>query len=104
MLLNRQRRIPVPYNFLVGPNFATSTNSAKPFISNQRQRFSRVNAMEAMDEQQPLHSAHQLAENNPAFMEESSEEAWKCRLEQKTEIRTKETMLPFRPVRRLIKG
>ncbi|XP_062542200.1 uncharacterized protein LOC134210188 [Armigeres subalbatus] len=35
MLLERQRRIPVPHSSLLEPNFATPASSVKPFHPNQ---------------------------------------------------------------------
>lgn len=81
MLLNRQRRLPVPHNALLEPNFATPVSQAKPYQS-QPPRFPRVNAVEACNRIEDPLSTQQMSfpEGMPTPDEEEGE--WQARMDQ----------------------
>ncbi|XP_062713646.1 uncharacterized protein LOC134290505 [Aedes albopictus] len=84
MLLNRQRRIPVPHNALLEPSFATPTSSTKPFQQAQPQRYPRVNTVEMTDRNEDgLINTQQhtgVAEGVSTHVEEEAE--WQDKMEQ----------------------
>lgn len=91
MLLNRQRRIPVPHNALLEPNFATPSVGPKIAMSNQsNQRFGRVHVMEQEDNLEerltptgPSVRRSSLPINESTYAE--AEQEWQEKMDQLTE-------------------
>lgn len=82
MLLNRQRRIPLPHNALLEPNFATPVSSTKPFNQPQHLRYPRINAVESTDKGDYQHTHHftALPEIEAATNDEEAE--WHIKMDQ----------------------
>ncbi|XP_058465380.1 uncharacterized protein LOC131438957 [Malaya genurostris] len=75
MLLNRQRRVPIPHTALLEPNFATPMPTTKPtFAQQQSHRLNRVHAVEKeefMDEElSPLQQVSESQKNTVHWKEE----------------------------------
>ncbi|XP_062701346.1 uncharacterized protein LOC109405522 [Aedes albopictus] len=77
MLLNRQRRVPVPHNSLLEPNFATPVSPAKPYQQSQPPRYSRVNAVESIEG-----SENSSTDQHSTSTFEEDEAEWQSKIDQ----------------------
>lgn len=81
MLLNRQRRIPVPHSALLEPNFATPTGPIKSFQQQQPLRFPRVNIVEATDRNEDHFTQHHTSAPMSTAEGEQEEADWQSRMD-----------------------
>ncbi|XP_062707423.1 uncharacterized protein LOC134287993 [Aedes albopictus] len=77
MLLNRQRRVPVPHNSLLEPNFATPVSPAKQYQQAQPPRYPRVNVVESIEGNENTSADQQT--NSTCEQEEAE---WQSKIDQ----------------------